>query len=116
MENPDLLYIKNYKRKIRRDLSEKWLLRRIKLVIPHSVSYRGFRNLNKTVKYKILPSDFLGTQTYFAYKNYSTGKYNSKYKIKYSPNRNKGYYYSKINTRMYEKNILLKELKENEIK
>lgn len=116
MENPDLLYIKNYKRRERRELAEKYVIKRLNLIIPHWVGYRGYKNLNKTVKYKILPSDFLGTQTYFAYKTYTTGKYDTKYKNKYSPNRTKGYYSSKINTRPTQKWALLKELKENGIK
>lgn len=50
-------------------------------------------------------------------KSYSTDKWDSKHKVKYSPNKSKGYWrYKSKNTREYDKKEFLKILKEYGIK
>jgi hypothetical protein len=116
MENLNFLYIKNYKRKQRRFYAEKYTIKRLRRQLQFYNGFRGYKNVNGVVKKVILPSDFLGSWIYFSSKTYSTDKWASKYKSKYSPNKTKMYYTSGVETRPYQKRLLIKELKENGIK
>lgn len=42
-------------------------------------------------------SDFIGTSHHFMFKTYTTCKNDSKFKVKYSPNKTKGYWRGDVN-------------------
>jgi hypothetical protein len=117
METPDFLLEKNYRRAQRRHFEQKYVIKRLNKMSETYSGFGGFKNVNKVKKVRILLSDFLETWVYFSSKTYTTDKWTTRFKRKYSPNRNKYMYrYNSKNTRLYEKKLLLKELKENGIK
>ena len=74
-------------------------------------------DVNNIRRYDPLVQDFIGSSHIFGYKTYTSSKYDSKYKRKYSPNRSKGYHiHYGYNTRPSEKINFLKILKDNEIR
>ena len=61
--------------------------------------------------------DFVGLKEYFLSKTLTTERYDTKNKVKFSPNRNNNYWRDhKRNTREYHKKILQDILKDNGIK
>ncbi len=80
-------------------------------------SHYPFRDVNNIPHAHPTISDYIGTHNNFIYKTHTTTKWSTSDKIKYSPNRNKGYWRGgSNNTREYNKRELLQILKENGIK
>jgi hypothetical protein len=78
-----------------------------------------FEDVNRNIFKKVLISDYLGKEEYFKSKVISTTKWDSKYKSKYSPNKNKTYYREenkKFQTRESKKLEFIKILKEYGLK
>ena len=75
--------------------------------------YNQQRDVNDNRIQKGLVSDLIGTDTYFMSKTYSTSKFETSYKEKYSPNKSSHRWsYRKYNTREGSKkefDIILKE-------
>ncbi len=77
--------------------------------------FRYFRDVNNIKHTTPLLTDFIGTRTNFMFKTYTTDKYDSRYKEKYSPNRTySGWNRSggDANTREFYKKESSKQLKE----
>jgi hypothetical protein len=77
----------------RRFQEEKIYIRRIKRF---GRSWYIFRNANGDRILEPTWVDFIGLKDYFYLKNLVTKKHNSKYKVKYSPNRMRSYYRDEI--------------------
>jgi len=77
--------------------------------------YRGYRDVNNILRQETTIKDFIGTSFNFMYKTYTTEKSDSKYKCKYSPNKNKNYYRDGDN-REKQRVVFLKILKQNGLK
>lgn len=117
METPDFILEKNYRRAQRRNFQQKYVIKRLKRMSESYGGFGGFKNANDVKKVKILLSDFLESWFYFSSKTYTTDEWTTRFKKKYSPNRNRrSYNFKSKNTRLYDKKLLLKELKENGIK
>ena len=102
----------------RRYMKKKHTLKRLRVYIYRENYFMPFRDVNDDKIYKIRINDYIGLYQYFMSKSYSTDKWTTKYKVKYSPNKTKGYwrYKNDINTREHNKRELLKILKEYGIK
>lgn len=103
----------------RRHIEEIFVIRRIK---KHTVGVRYWswiEDANKNYYKKSIIVDFLETREYFMSKTISTDSWDSKHKVKYSPNRSKPYYRDgtkKYSCREFDKILLHKILKENGLK
>jgi hypothetical protein len=102
----------------RRHIEERVIVSRLKR---HTQGYRYWysEDANKNYFKKILIVDFLEKQDYFHSKTITTSMWDSKSKVKYSPNRNKPYYRDgkrKFELREYNKVLFFKILKENGLK
>ena len=74
----------------------------------------AFQNVNKSYSSEATLIDFLGTKEYFLAKTLTTGKHDTKNKVKFSPNKNYNYWRDYINdTREYQKKVFRIILKEN---
>ena len=74
----------------------------------------AFQNVNKSYSSEATLIDFLGTKEYFLAKTLTTGKHDTKNKVKFSPNKNYNYWRDYINdTREYQKRVFRIILKEN---
>lgn len=104
----------------RRYIEEKWVKKRLYFISNKSRWYwRGLEDINGFNIQNVKLKDYIGKVENFMYKNYTTDKYSSKNKIKYSPNKNKPYYRDgkkRLSTREYNKKEFLKILKQNGIK
>jgi hypothetical protein len=101
----------------RRHIEEKIVIRRLRLRVASSIGWY-FHDLNgKRVQHPML-KDYVNTNTCNMFKTYKTDRYDSNYKIKYSPNKSKGYHRdrNKKSTREVDRIIFLNYLKENGIK
>ncbi len=77
-------------------------------------NWYSFQNVNNSYASESTLIDFLGTKEYFSAKTLSTEKYETKNKVKFSPNRNKNYWRDhKIETREYQRRVFKTILKEN---
>lgn len=105
-------------RATRRYLKEKHFKRRLQVVRIKSRYWRGYKDVNGNKIINPLPSDYLGDTAYMKYKSIRTDKYDTKRKIKFSPNKSKMYYRDnkKLDTREFRNKEFLKILKENGIK
>ncbi len=74
-----------------------------------------FKDVNNITRQEPMVQDFIGSSYNFMYKTYTTDKSSSKYKCKYSPNKNNNYYRDGDN-REKQRVIFLKILKEYGIK
>jgi hypothetical protein len=101
----------------RRYMEEKIVIRRLSLRVAASKRWY-FHNLNGQKVENPMLKDYINTQLCNMFKTYKTDKYDSNYKIKYSPNKTKGYHRdrNKKSTREVEKIVFLNYLKENGIK
>ena len=100
----------------RRYVEERIVVRRLKRVALQ-FKWFGFEDANRFIIKNPRYIDYLGTKSHFLSKTITTDKWDSKNKIKYSPNRSKGYYRdSKLTeTREYRKKEFIKILKQNGI-
>lgn len=90
----------------RRHIEDKKVIKRIKSIA--SRRYSSYSPYN--------PIDYVGTKLAHLYKNNTTSKSDSKYKAKYSPNKSEDFYNLCFRkTRLFNKNELQRELKENGI-
>jgi len=74
-----------------------------------------FKDINNNFKQEPMIKDFIGTSQNFMYKTYTTDKSDTKYKCKYSPNKNRNYYRDGDN-REKQRVVFLKILKQNGLK
>lgn len=108
----------------RRHIKEKHLVRRLRRVCQTNNWYRGFEDVNGIRHKKTSPVDYIGSKDYTWAKTLSTTHYDSRYKVKYSPNNYHDYYRDKkpkskgqsVGLREKDKAIFLKILKENGLK
>lgn len=104
----------------RRHIEEKWVKKRILILIDKSRWYwRDLEDVNGFITQHPKIKDYIGRIENFMYKTYYTDNHSSKNKVKYSPNKNKPYFRDrkkKHSTREYSKREFLKILKENGIK
>jgi len=107
-------------REWRRYQEEKCVKRRFKNLINKSRwYYRSYEDVNGFYMQSPKLKDYIGSSENFMFKNYTTTDYDSKNKVKYSPNKNKPYYRDgrkRLSTREYNKKEFFKILKENGIK
>lgn len=105
-------------RAYRRYLEEKHLKKRLQRVIFHGLFWRRYKDINGNKFARPLVSNLLGDPIYTKFKTLTTDKWNSKRKIKYSPNKSKEWYRDnkKNETREYQKKELEKILKDNGLK
>ena len=80
--------------------------------------WRGFRDVNDINHQRPTISIYIGTEIHFRAKTHTTTKWDTKHKVKYSPNKDQGYYRDEGNgqTREKQKKLFLKILKENGLK
>lgn len=80
--------------------------------------WRGFRDVNDINHQRPTISIYIGTEIHFRAKTHTTTKWDTKHKVKYSPNKDQGYYRDEGNgqTREKQKILFLKILKENGLK
>lgn len=102
----------------RRYIKEKHTLRRLRVHLCSDRYFWFFTDVNNIRVNKIRINDYLGLKTYFMSKSYSTDKWETRHKVKYSPNKSKEYwrYKGSKRTREYDKKEFLKILKEYGIK
>jgi hypothetical protein len=102
----------------RRYVEEKVVKKRINLLITASHWWRFFSiNGSKCSHPTIL--DHLGSKEHFNTKTITTDSWTSKHKVKFSPNKTKGYWRDEgryKQTREFNKKCFLKILKENGLK
>lgn len=101
----------------RRYKEETIVIRRLNLRVSYN-RWFYFRDINdKNIQHALL-KDYINTSTCNMLKTYTTSEYDSRYKIKYSPNRSIGYNRdrNKKSTREDDRLTFLKILKENGIK
>ena len=80
--------------------------------------WRGFRDVNDINHQRPTISIYIGTEIHFRAKTHTTTKWDTKHKVKYSPNKDQGYYRDEGNgqTREKQKKLFLEILKENGLK
>ena len=80
--------------------------------------WRGFEDVNGITYQRPTLSIYVGTEIHFRAKTHTTTKWDTKHKVKYSPNKDQGYYRDEGNgqTRENQKRIFLEILKENGLK
>ena len=80
--------------------------------------WRGFEDVNGITYQRPTLSIYVGTEIHFRAKTHTTTKWDTKHKVKYSPNKDQGYYRDEGNgqTREKQKRLFLKILKENGLK
>jgi hypothetical protein len=102
----------------RRYVEEKVVKRRINLLITSSHWWR-FYNINGSKCSHPTILDHLGSKEHFNAKTITTDSWSSKHKVKFSPNKTKGYWRDEgryEQTREFNKKCFLKILKENGLK
>ena len=105
-------------RATRRYLEEKHFKRRLEINRFKSRYWRGYKDVNGNKIINPLASDYLGDPMYMKYKSIKTDKYDTKSKVKFSPNKSKTYYRDnkKLDTREFRNREFKKILKENGLK
>lgn len=80
--------------------------------------WRGFRDVNDINHQRPTISIYIGTEIHFRAKTHTTTKWDTKHKVKYSPNKDQGYYRDEGSgqTREKQKRLFLEILKENGLK
>jgi hypothetical protein len=102
----------------RRHIEERVIVRRLKRNT-QGHRYWYSEDANKNYFKKILIVDFLEKKDYFHSKTITTSMWDSKSKVKYSPNKNKPYYRDgkkRFENREYNRVLFFKILKENGLK
>lgn len=74
-----------------------------------------FKDVNNILRQEPMVQDFIGSSYNFMYKTYTSKRSDTKYKCKYSPNKNSNYYRDGDN-REKQRVVFLKILKEYGIK
>ena len=103
----------------RRYMEERIVIRRIRTTTYIRYSYWiYFQDVNGYGHNPVLLKDFIGTRDAHRFKTHVTTKHDTKYKIKYSPNKSKDCYRENrmLETREYRKTEFLEILKEYGIK
>ena len=102
----------------RRYMEERIVIRRIRTTIYIRSYWRYFQDVNGYGHNPALLKDLIGTKDAHRFKTLVTTKHDTKYKIKYSPNKSKDCYRENrmLETREYRKNEFLEILKEYGIK
>ena len=101
----------------RRYMEERIVIRRIRTTI-RIRSYWRYLDVNEYRHNPVLLKDYIGTKDAHRFKTHVTIKQDTKYKVKYSPNKSKDCYRENrmLETREYRKNEFLEVLKEYGIK
>jgi hypothetical protein len=100
----------------RRHIEEKVLVKRLRRFTYNN--WFGDIDINKNWYQKLLVIDFLEKKEHFISKTLTTQVWDSRHKVKYSPNKSKPYYRDgkkRFSTRENNKILLTKILKENGI-
>ena len=107
----------------RRHINEKNLIRRLRRKCQVSHWWRGFEDVNGIRHNKPSIVDYIGSKDYSWSKTLSTTHYESRYKVKYSPNNYNDYYRDvkptkgqSLSLREKDKALFLKILKDNGLK
>lgn len=103
----------------RRHIEEKVVIRRLRRNTCSRVYWYWIEDVNKNYYKKSIIIDYLEKSEYFLSKTITTQTWDSKSKVKYSPNKSKPYYRDgrkKFLTRENNKLLLKSILKENGIK
>lgn len=98
-------------------MEERIVIRRLSNMCVSRWSWYGIEDANGVYRDWSMISDLIGTENAFRYKTHITTKWDSKYKEKYSPNKNRGWR-NKGQQKTREENKLLfyQILKEHGIK
>lgn len=103
----------------RRHIEEIKLVRRLKRLCQRGWYHEDINEIKHEVPRIV---DYIGDRNYFLYKNISTTSWDSKYKVKYSPNKSRDYYRDEkskgvsCSLRERDKILFLNILKENGLK
>lgn len=100
----------------RRHIEEKVVIKRLTKYTLGQMYWSWIEDVNKNYYKKTLIVDYLEKNEYFIAKTITTQSWDTRHKVKYSPNRNKPYYRDgkkKFSTREGDKIFLKKILKEN---
>jgi hypothetical protein len=99
-------------------MEERIVIRRMARAVCNNRWWRGFRDVNDINHQRPTISIYIGTEIHFRAKTHTTTKWDTKHKVKYSPNKDQGYYRDEGNgqTREKQKKLFLKILKENGLK
>ena len=103
----------------RRYIEQKIVERRLSMLIHTSSSWWRFYNLNGSHTNQPVITDFLGQKENYNFKTFTTDRWTSKHKVKYSPNSSKSYWRDEgkyKQTREFNKKCFLQILKENGLK
>jgi hypothetical protein len=103
----------------RRHIEEVFVIRRLKIHISGTRHWSWLEDANKNYYKKSIIVDFLEKEEYFHSKTITTSQWDSRSKVKYSPNRSKPYYRDgkkRFENREFNKFIFYKILKENGLK
>jgi len=102
----------------RRYMEERIVIRRMTRFAYANRWWRGFEDANSFISKKISVSSFIGSEINFRSKTHTTTKWDSRYKVKYSPNKGKCHWRDgrRDETREGDKRLFLKILKENGLK
>jgi hypothetical protein len=99
-------------------MEERIVIRRMARAVCNNRWWRGFRDVNDINHQRPTISIYIGTEIHFRAKTHTTTKWDTKHKVKYSPNKDQGYFRDEGNgqTREKQKKLFLKILKENGLK
>jgi hypothetical protein len=100
----------------RRYVEEHIVIRRLRAQCNFFWRWRGFEDVNKISHQHPKIKDYIGTENNFRYKTHTTTKWDTYHKVKYSPNKGKGYWRDGSKTREKDKKLFFKILKENGLK
>ena len=102
----------------RRYMEERIVIRRMTRAVCTNKWWRGFKDVNGINHQRPTIAIYIGTEIHFRAKTHTTTKWDTKHKVKYSPNKDQGYYRDEGNgqTRENQKRLFLKILKENGLK
>ena len=103
----------------RRHNEERVVIKRLRYYAYNNRYWSWVEDVNKNYYKKSIIVDFLEKVEYFKSKTMTTDTWDSKNKVKYSPNKNKPYYRDgkrKFELREYNKFLFYKILKENGLK
>lgn len=102
----------------RRYMEERIVIKRMKRAC-YVHYWRGYKDINDIKNRKYTLTTWIGDQIHFRAKTHTTTKWDSRHKVKYSPNKNKNYYRDEgknSQTRESTKKLFLKILIENGLK
>ena len=102
----------------RRYMEERIVIRRMTRAVCTNKWWCGFKDVNGINHQRPTIAIYIGTEIHFRAKTHTTTKWDTRHKVKYSPNKDQGYYRDEGNgqTRENQKRIFLKILKENGLK